>query len=390
MKISFNDNHLVRSDSVSDIEISKNKGSYIIDTGGKKYIDFFTGWCVGNLGWGNNNIKKAIRNYKGPDYVYPGFIYQPWEELASLLCSIAPGNMDKCYRTTGGSESVEAALQIAMSYTGRGKFLSVENAYHGNTIGGLSVGATEERQKLHLLPGCLKIDVPLEDNAIQKLETKLRTKEIAAFILEPVICNIGVHIPSKNFMQAARKLCTRYGTLLIMDEVATGFGRTGKLFATEHFDIKPDIICLGKAITGGYAGMGATLTTNKIYKKVKDNVSIYSTYGWHPVSVEVALANVNFMLDRKESFFSNVASASQLFRTNLSQMDFKKKGKLNMIGLAIGVEVGDAKYAEAIMKKCFENGLLITTQEDSIVMFPPLTVEKKTILKAMDILESCI
>jgi adenosylmethionine-8-amino-7-oxononanoate aminotransferase len=380
-----------RSESPLDIEVEKVDGNYIYSADGKKYLDLVMGWCVGNLGWGNQQIREAIHTYNGPDYVYPQMRYSGWTELSSLLAAITPGDLEVSFRTTGGSESVDTAMQIAMAYTGRRKFVSIEDSYHGNTLGPLSIGASSNRENIEmLLPNCNKIDKPLNETTISKVETQLKKGDVAAFIMEPVLCNLGVHIPTMEFMHELRRLCTKYGTLLVIDEVATGFGRTGKTFAIEHFKVEPDIMCLGKAVTGGYAPMGATVTTHKIAARIHDKVNIYSTYGWHPVSVHVALSCINYFLKHKISLLEEVSKTSQLFRTRLSQMSFKEHGELNIIGHAISVNVGKTSYADNICKKCRDKGLLITSQESQLVMFPALTIGQKTATEAMDILEECI
>jgi adenosylmethionine-8-amino-7-oxononanoate aminotransferase len=383
--------YLSRNESPDDIILATTEGSYLTDVDGKRYIDLTSGWCVGNLGWGNNELRRAIQNYEGPDYVYPGLFYKPWVELAELLASIAPEKLIKCYRATSGTEALEIAMQLAMAYTGRTKFLSIENSYHGNSIATLSIGASSNKDKIKgLLPNCHKVDLPLTEKTLKKIETHLKQKNVAAFIMEPVICNIGVYIPSQEFMAGLNALCKRYNTLLVMDEVATGFWRTGKFFASEHYKIDPDIVCLSKAVTGGYAGLGATLTTEKIANKVKGKLDIYSTYGWHPLSVEVAITNIKFMLKHKTELIHHLVQASQHFRTGLSQIIFKGGSKLNIIGLAISVELESAAYAEKIRKKCLKKGLLFTVQEKHLVLFPPLTIREKTINKALAILDQCI
>src|SRR5436190_19038075 len=257
--------YLAVSGSTIDVEVKHSDGAVLRSADGRNYIDLFAGWCVGNLGWGRKEILNAIRNFDGPAYVYPGMHYEPWAELAEMLAEIAPGNLSVSYRTTGGSESVDAAMQIAMAYTGRKKFLSIEGSYHGNSIGPLSIGETGTREKMqNVLSSCMKIGKPLDEKALVRVETKLKKNDIAAFIMEPVLLNLGVHIPTMEFMQGLQNLCKKHGTLLVMDEVACGFGRTGRLFATEHFGIEPDILCLAKALSGGYAPIGATMTTEKI------------------------------------------------------------------------------------------------------------------------------
>jgi adenosylmethionine-8-amino-7-oxononanoate aminotransferase len=382
---------LARSQEAEELDVKRTEGVYFIDNNGRQYLDFMSGWCVGNLGWAHEKVRRAVREYNGPDYVPPGFIYRPWDELAEMLADIAPGKLSKCFRTTGGSESVDTAMQIAMAYTGRKKFVSIEDSYHGNSIGPLSIGATESKDELGgLLPGCLKIETPLDEKAAGKLETRLKTKEIAAFIMEPVVLNAGVHIPTKEFVHEARRLCDKYGTLFIADEVASGFGRTGKMFAIEHYDVAPDVLCLAKALTSGYAGMGTTITTDKIFRKVKDQVNIYSTYGWHPLAVAAATATLKVFRSSGERIFRHVSEASQHFRTSLSQMEFRKGGEMSIIGLAIGVDVKKRGYVENIKERCLEEGLIISNQEKKLVMFPPLNISIQEIDEGLDILKRCI
>ena len=231
--------------------------------------------------------------------MYPGHLYAPWVKLAELLADITPGKLQKSFRATGGTEAVDIALQAALAHTGRRKFLSIEDSYHGNSITARSVGASEERENLeNLLSNCRKLKPPLDEKALGRVETLLKGKDVAAFIMEPVICNIGVIFPARDLMQGLQKLCRKYGTLLIMDEVATGFGRTGTLFATEHFDLEPDIMTMGKAITGGYAPMGAVIMTKNVAKSAEE-IEFWSTYGWHPLSVAAALANLRALKEGK-------------------------------------------------------------------------------------------
>ena len=383
--------YLIRNEDAFDIELKKSEGSFLYDANDRRYIDFLSGWCVGNIGWGNKLIKKAIKEYDGPDYVYPHFLYKPWADLGELLAEIIPGNLTKCFRTTGGSESVDCALQIAMAYTGRKRFLSLEGSYHGNLISTISIADSEAADQLQTkLQGSDKIKTPLTKNRLNTIENLLKKKETAALIMEPISCNLSVLIPDFEFMSELAKLCKEYNTLLIMDEVATGFGRTGKMFAFEHYDLEPDIICLSKAITGGYAGLGVTITTNKIAKAVKEKVSIYSTYGWHPLSVHVALTCLNYMKDNKDTLLENVNKISQVFKKELKQIQFKQKPEIRIKGLAISLEFEDKKYAEKVQKQCMKNGLLFVNQENSLVFFPALNIKKEVVYEAIDILKESV
>ena len=200
------------------------EGPYVYDEKGKRYIDFFMGWCVGNIGWNLKEVVKKIAGFEGPTYVSPTYIYKGWVELAELLAKIAPGNLKKSFRATGGTEAVEIALQAAMFHTKRHEFISIEGSYHGHSIGAMSVGSSDFRSWYkNLLPNCYKIKPPLDDKAADQLETLLKAGDIAALIMEPIVCNLGVEIPKKEFMSRAQALCKKYGTLLIMDEISTCF-----------------------------------------------------------------------------------------------------------------------------------------------------------------------
>jgi adenosylmethionine-8-amino-7-oxononanoate aminotransferase len=382
---------LFRDTPAQDLQIVKSEGSLLYDERGRKYIDFLMGWCVGNLGWGNKIIRARLGKSGRPDYVNPFYLYKPWAELAELLAEITPGRLMKSFRATGGTEAVEVALRAAMSATGRSKFISIEDSYHGNSIGAMSVGTSYFREQyVNLLPGCYKIMPPLNGNAADRAEKLLKRRDIAAFIMEPVICNLGVLMPEKEFMSGMQQLCRKYGTLLIMDEVATGFGRTGKLFASEHFGMKPDIMCMAKGITGGYAGLGATIITEKVARSIQDGFFYYSTYGWHPLGVEAAVANIRYIVANKDKLLANVTGMGDYFRTRLSRMKFKYPAAVRVVGLAVGVDTGNDDYALKVLNKCQAKGLLFSVDGQTLIMFPALNIDKKTAKKGLDILEQCL
>src|SRR5689334_18027668 len=196
-------------DLPAELQVVATNGSILTDSRGRKYIDFVMGWCVGNFGWRPEATTKAIERFKGPDYVYPGYAYAPWTELARLLTSLAPRPLTTCFRATGGSEAVDLAQQCpAMIHTGRGAFLSLEDSYHGNSLAGLSIGASESRERLkNLLPHCAKIAAPLDATALRRIEQRLKRRDAAAFIMEPISINLGVLIPEKDIIRRVRELC---------------------------------------------------------------------------------------------------------------------------------------------------------------------------------------
>ena len=391
MKTSRTETRYLARDMEPELQVVRSKGSYIFDERGKRYIDFVMGWCVGNLGWGNPVLERKAATFKGPDYVYPGYRYQPWIDLAELLARIAPGDLTKTCRATGGSEAVDIALQAAMLHTGRGAFVAIEDSYHGNSIAGMSVAASENREKIpSLLPNCRKIDPPLDANALDRVETQLKRRDVAAVILEPISINLGVLVPDNDFMSGLSRLCKRFGTLLICDEVATGFGRTGRLFATEYFDAEPDIMCVAKAITGGVGGMGATIMTEDVASSLEEDGSFYSTYGWHPRSTHVAIATVQYIIDHREKLLDHVTRMSDLCMTRLREMDFDEECDIRARGLAIGIDVGDEDYADNIGQRARRKGLLVSTEGETVLLLPPLNVERSVVERAMDILSQCL
>ena len=339
-------------------------------------------------GWGNTEIRAAARKFDGPDYVHPDYLYRPWVQLAEMLARITPGKLAVSYRTTGGTESVEGALQIAMAYTGRGKFVSIEGSYHGNSIASMSIGASDNRETFkNLLPNCHKIEPPLDHRALGKVETLLKKRDVAAFIMEPIICNLGAVVPEEEFVRGVRSLCTRYGTLFIADEVATGFGRTGELFACDHFDLEPDVLCMAKAITGGYGGLGAVITTSRIAKAIKEEFGLYSTYGWHPRAVAAALVNLRYLTRHRNRLLQNATQLGTYFLDRLSGMSFRGKATVRGKGLAIGIEVKDEDYASEVGDTCRQNGLLVSAEEDVLMLFPALTITRQTAQRGLDIFE---
>lgn len=380
-----------RGSEPMDLEVERAKGSLIWDVEGKKYIDFLGGSGVGCLGWSNSEVEMRMRSADIPTYVYPNFRYRRWGDLAERLAMITPKNLTTSFRTTGGSEAVEAAMQVAMMYTGRKKFLSIEGSYHGNTIGAISLGASDNQKKFsNLLSGCEKIAPPLDQNALDRIEELLKKNEFAAFIMEPIICNLGVIIPSEQFMHSLYQLCKSHGTLLVMDEAISGFGRTGKLFGSEHYDIQPDMMILDKAISGGYAGIGALIVSDEVAAKVNEKVGLYSTFGWHPLGVEAAIAIVDILLSETEDLFSNVNTISKFFAGELEKMEFRQEPEIRIKGLAIGIDVKDQQYAQDIKKRGVEKGLLMNTEKSSLTFFPALNIEREIAEEGLNLLRQII
>lgn len=383
-------NFLVRGTLESKPHIVKADGNYLFDGHGRRYIDFVMGHGIGNSGWSDPDLKNAIRNFDGPPYVDPDYLYEPWVELAELLVDLAPGDLKKCLRATGGTEAVEIALQAAMIHTGREKFISIEGSYHGNSIATRAVSSKNDSELYNAsLLKCHHVMPPLNKQALAQIDNLLAGKDIAAFIMEPVICNMGVLIPEKYFMQQLQALCRKHGTLLILDEVSSGFGRTGEIFASEHYSLEPDIMCLAKAIAGGYAPLGATLVTNAVAESLK-YAQFWSSFGWHPASVAAAITNLHAIKNSKKSLLDHVEAMSAYMGGRLRDMPFGNSAEFHIKGLAIGVDVQDKNIAEGLKSRCLNAGLLIRTHESSIMLFPALNIDKDTAAEGLDILEGCL
>jgi len=379
------------TESDLELQITRSNGSYVFDDRGRRYIDFLTGWCVGNLGWGHPQLERAARSFRGPDYVYPGHAYEPWGELARLLISVAPGRLAMCARATGGSEAVDIALQAAMIHTGRRRFLSLEDSYHGNTIGALSVAESGYREKMPaLLPGCAKIRTPLDERAVERIRRRLARRDVAAFIFEPISMSLGVTAPTPEIAKEIQRLCRRFGTLLIADEVASGFGRTGRLFACEHFDLEPDIMTVAKALSGGVSGIGAVLMRKDVAASLAEHGNSYSTYGWHPRSTAVAIATMKYLIRRRGPLLRGVERMSLHFRDRLVQMPFDEPPELRIRGMAMAVDIGDEDRAGEIQERCRRNGLLLDTIGGALLLLPALNVPRDVADKGLDILAEAV
>jgi len=377
---------LGRSKPAEDIVVVSADGSRVRDARGRTYIDLTMGWCVGNLGWNPHPIVDRVHRFHGPSYVHPSFAYARWNDLARLLVDAAPGKLARAYRCTTGTEAVELALMLAMTATGRHKLISLEGAYHGNSFGARSIG---EGGVDSALRGCVKLAPPLDGKALHRLERMLAGREVAAFVMEPIAMNLGVLAPDAEFMRELVPLCHRYGTLVIADEVACGFGRTGKLFASEHYDLAPDLMCLAKALTSGVAPLGAVLATAEIEKAAEGELSFYATFGWHPLAVEAAIATLEHWKRHGDGILDNVADRSNDILTRLS-VRLPEDAELRISGLAVAIELGDEERVERIGKRCRRKGLLVGPEDETILLFPALTIDRETLAEALDILDEAI
>lgn len=371
-----------QSNQVLPLKIKNAQGSYLIDDSGRRYIDLTSGWCVGNLGWNLPEIEHALKHFTGPSYVSPHFEYGPWTELAHFLKEMTPGELETSFRATGGTEAVEIALQAAIHHTGRDIFIGIDDAYHGNSIAARGIVRGHSPYF-----NWRRLGLPTSQESLRELEELLKDKKVAALIMEPIILNKGVIIPDEDFMKNVKELCHKYGSLLIIDEVATGFGRTGKLFGCDHFALAPDILCLAKALSGGAAAIGATIMNKEIGETLREKDFPYSTFGWHPLSVTASIANLRYLKENWSDLEKNIRSVHEYTRQRLEGMRFRTRPEIRSIGMAFHLEFNDSDYPQEIARKARERGLILS---EGIFFFPPINIELKVMQEALSIFDNCL
>lgn len=371
--------HIVSQTSLA-IEIDHGEGCYLFDTKGKRYLDFIAGWCVGSIGWGHPAIAKALeQEAKRATYIAPFFEIPAWEELASILVKNAPGKrLQKVFPVTSGSEAVDMAIKIARVATNKDVILSVDDVYHGHTYGALSIGEARKRMKGSWLSGCEYVPMPGRDESteavLEKIEKRLRKGDVAAFISEPLWTNAGVFIPPSDFYPKVQAMCRQTGTLFVMDEVATGFGHSGELFASTLWKLEPDIMTIAKAFTGGYATMGATLVSQDAYEKSK-GIPCYSTFAWLPTDLAATRANVDVIL--KEKLWENARAVGTHLLTSLKpleQLPFVKEVRGQ--GLLIGIQIEGEKLRSDLQRELANEGLIVEIAMESLLITPALVLTK--------------
>lgn len=408
--------------------IERGDGNYLIDIDGRRYLDGVSSLWVNVHGHRKKEIDDAIKKQidKISHSTLLGLGNVPSIELAEKLVKIAPKGLTKAFYSDNGSTAVEIALKMAFQYwkqqtEGRkAKFIYFTGAYHGDTFGAMSVGEIDvfvKKYKPLLFPAfkayypyCYRCPInktypDCKISCIKKFEDILKKyhNEIAACIIEPIVQGAaGMIVSPPGFLKEVRRLCTKYNILLIADEVATGFGRTGKMFACGHEDVSPDFLCLAKGITGGYMPLAATLTTEKVYKAFLGRYEEFKaffhghTYTGNPLGCAAAIANLNIF--KKEKTLQKLKPKIGLLSGLLE--DFKAlphAGDVRQKGLMAGIELVRNKRTKEPFsteervgyKVCIEarrHGLIIRPLGDTIVIMPPLSItneEIKKIVKAV-------
>ena len=371
------------------LEVERAEGPFLYLSDGRRIIDFISGIAVSSLGHGHPRVIDAIKEQVDRHLhvmVYGELVQRPQVELATLLAQNLPSELSVVYFTNSGTEANEGALKLAKKRTGRSRIISFERSYHGDTHGSLSVTGRDVYRKPYepLLPGVTFLPF----NEIEALGAIDDT--VACVITEPIQGEGGVNVPSAEWMGALRQRCTSAGALLIFDEIQTGFGRTGRLFAFEHFEIQPDILTSAKAMGGGMP-LGAFISSPEIFEVMRDDppLSHVTTFGGHPVSCAAGLAALRTIVD--ENLPARAVEVGKRVRERLVHPGIRE---VRGMGALLGMEMVSSEVAERTVNKCIEEGILLgwTLHSNTLIRIaPPLNVTwdvldsaLSTILNAID------
>jgi acetylornithine/succinyldiaminopimelate/putrescine aminotransferase len=366
------------------LEIVKAEGALLFDAGGKEYLDLIGGISVANVGHRHPKVIEAIQKQLKAYLhimVYGEFVETPQVQYAHLLTAHLPPRLNSVYFTNSGAEAVEGAMKLAKRVTGRSQIIAFKNSYHGSTQGALSVIGDEYWRNAFrpLLPHILH----LEYNSFDSL--KEITELTACVIAETVQAEEGIIVPSKEWMLALRKKCDETGALLILDEIQTGFGRTGKLWGFEQFDIIPDILLLGKALGGGMP-LGAFIADKKLMWALTENPVLghITTFGGHPVSCAAGMAAMKALMDEK--MMDDIKVKESLFKSLLIHPKIKL---VRSFGLWLALEFDSFETNKKVIDKCIEQGVLtdwFLFAANCLRISPPLIISERQIQKACEVI----
>lgn len=404
--------------SVAPIVVEKAKGCVITDVNGREYLDCFAGISVVNAGHCNDEVVAAAKAQMDKLVHCSSYLYhvQPVADLAEKLAEITPGKLQKSFFGNGGAEAIEGAMKLARLFTGKHEFISLHASFHGRSWGTLSLTGNYARKKRGgpYAPGIAFAPAPYAyrslwpndpeecarhcAKAIDEVVRFATSNDVAAFIAEPVMGEGGIIVPPKNYFKEVKKVLDQYGILFIADEVQSGFGRTGKMFAIDYYGVEPDILITAKGIADGFP-LSAYTVRSEIADAYKPGDHL-STFGGNPVSCAAALANIAYM--EREKLPERTAEMGEYAMGKLKEMQKSNPliGEVRGLGLMIGVElIKDAEKtpgtaeAEAIRDKCLQDGLIVGVGgiHGNVIRFqPPLVISKQQIDQALDIFKGAL
>lgn len=368
--------------------IKKAKGSYIFDDKGNKYLDFVAGVSANVLGHSNRKIIRAIKTQASAYLhvmVYGEFALSPAVEYCKKLSEILPEPLNSTYLVNSGTEAIEAAIKLARAYTGKTKIIAAKDAYHGNTMGSLSLMSFEERMTPFepLIPDISHIPFNSEED-ISTID-----EDTAAVVLETIQGGAGFICPNPNYLKKIASRCKQTNTLLILDEIQPGFGRTGKWFAFEHYDIQPDILVIGKAMAGGLPA-GALVSSQEIMNTFSQRIPLghITTFGGNPLIAKAALATLNELIRLRLP--AQMEIKEQLIRRELQHPLIQEvRGK----GLMLALILKDSTIATKLVIRAKEKKLILfwlLFEKRAVRITPPLTISERELLKGCQIIISIL
>ncbi len=387
----FRQNLAQTSDAPIGLEISRAEGSWLVASDGRRYLDFIAGIGVSALGHGNPEVLAAIEAQARRHLhvmVYGEYVIESQVMLARRLAELLPRPLERVYFTNSGAEAIECALKVARKFTGRAGFVAFDGAYHGDTMGALALaGNRTMREPFGMLPGPVT-HLPFGDErALQKVDST-----IAAVVVEPVQAEGGVRIPEAGFIRALRERCDRAGAVLIFDEVLTGFGRTGKMFALEHFGVVPDVVVLAKALGGGLP-LGALCSSDELLGTLSHDPPLghITTFGGHPLSCAAGLAALNVIL--RERLYERAATIGKEIVRQLSAMRAPEIAAVRGLGMLVGIEFQDAELAHRFVTETIMRGVIVnwTLNADNVVRLAPvLTITRDEVDFALSAMKKAL
>ncbi|WP_243292674.1 putrescine aminotransferase [Bacillus sp. FJAT-47783] len=370
-----------------------DSGSCFKDVSGKEYIDCLGGFGIYNVGHRHPKVVKAVTDQLKRQALHSQDLLDPLRAmLAKILADITPGDLKFSFFVNSGTEAVEAALKLAKMHSERTTFIATTRAFHGKSLGSLSGTAKGVFRKpfLPLIPGFKHVQFGDIDMMRKTMEAcALTGEDVAAVILEPIQGEGGVILPPEGYLKEVRELCDQFGALLIFDEVQTGMGRTGKMFAAEVYDVVPDIICLAKAFGGGVMPAGAIVAKEEVFKSLFPNPFMHTTtFGGNPLACAAAIATINVLIE--ENLPERSEEVGEYFLKGLKEAATGHEDKVLEIrgkGLMIGIEFHSDEIGYEISKGMFDNGILVAgtlVNSKTIRIEPPLTIsyeEVDTVIK---------
>jgi len=365
------------SDAPVFLEVSRAKGIFMYDPDGKPYIDLISGVSVSNLGHGHPAVVEAVKD-QAENYmhlmVYGEFVESPQVLYANWLSERLPASLDNVYFVSSGSEAIEGAMKLAKRLTGRPGFAAFRNAYHGSTQGALSLIGDPLYQGgfLPLLPGVKHPEFNCEE------DLTLIDEGTAAVFIEPIQGEAGIILPENDFLKKVADRCHETGTLLVMDEIQTGFGRTGRLFAFEHYGIVPDILCLSKSFGGGMP-LGAFISSRERMSSLTFDPPLghITTFGGHPVSCAAGLAAQTFV--EENGLMAHAVEMGELYRSLLKHVAIQE---VRGAGLYLAVKLRPEYSVPEFLSKAFTRGIamdMFLFCQDAFRISPPLIISKEEV-----------